>query len=99
MRCRPDELTAWKDCAARHGISLSAYARVCLNRKPPLSRIVKIDPLLVRHLAAIGNNLNQIARQAHISLSDPDRRLIERELSAILFELQKLVENLESGKC
>lgn len=99
LRCHADELAKWKECALQHELSISAYARLCLNKGPSLSRIVRADPVLVRQLAAIGNNLNQIARRVNISLTQNDRFLLEQILVSIRRDIENILLNLEDKKC
>lgn len=61
LRCSPEELKRWRSLAAEQEISLAKYIRACLNQGPRLARKVQTDPALIRQLASIGNNLNQIA--------------------------------------
>lgn len=99
LRCHADELAKWKECACQLDLSLSSYARFCLNKGPSLSRIVRVDPVLVRQLAAIGNNLNQIARRVNVSLTLKDRFMLEQVLEAIRHDLEQMFLNLEGKKC
>lgn len=81
----------WQKVAKNKGISLSELVRSLLGgqrlrkrREPP-----KVDPALLRELARIGNNLNQLARAANrhtpLSATAVLVRLIEidRELAAV----------------
>lgn len=75
------------------GNELATWMReTCLNKKtkrrnPPLN----IDPGLLRQLAGIGNNLNQLARQANSeSMSALDSILIIRYLKVIHLSLEKI---------
>ena len=99
VRCHADEIAKWKEYALQHDLSLSSYARLCLNKGPSLSRIVRADPVLVRQLAAIGTNLNQIARRVNISLKQKDRFLLEQILDSIRRDLENILLNLEGKKC
>ena len=49
---------------ARTQIALAADRQSPNSGRPP--RVVPVDPRLVRQLRGIGNNLNQIARAAHL---------------------------------
>lgn len=99
VRCHVDEIAKWKESAFQHDLSLSSYARLCLNKGPSLSRIARVDPVLVRQLAAIGNNLNQVARCVNISLTVKDRFILEEILDAIRRDLENILFNLEGKKC
>lgn len=99
VRCHAYELAKWKEHAGQHNLSLSSYVRSCLNKGPKMSHIVNVDPVFVRQLAAIGNNLNQIAKRVNISLSAKDRFMIEQVLIAIRHDLEQMLLNLEGKKC
>jgi len=67
LRVSAEEKAHWQAIAAGRGVSLSALIRAALSgqrlrtrRGPP-----PVDPDLVRELARIGNNLNQLARAAN----------------------------------
>lgn len=80
------------------GRELAPWIReICLNEKPN-HRIAppKIDPVLIRHLAAIGNNINQIARALN---SNPtiETALVAVEISHIQKSLDELVRLNSAG--
>lgn len=67
------------------GAQLATWMReTCLGKrskrkgKPPT-----VDPVLLRHLAAIGNNINQIAKQCNTTLSPTDTLDVIVRLDAI----------------
>lgn len=75
--------------------SLATWMReTCLGEKrTKQSKVIKVDPKLLRQLAGIGNNLNQIARlvnQHSKQDSALDRIAIITALSSIERELQRL---------
>jgi hypothetical protein len=91
IRTTPEEKQHWQAIAENKGVSLSELVRSALGgqrlrkrRDPP-----KVDPGLLRELARIGNNLNQIARAANRRRPLPAAALllrlieIDRELSAL----------------
>lgn len=91
IRTTPEEKQHWQAIAENKGVSLSELVRSALGgqrlrkrREPP-----KVDPDLLRELARIGNNLNQIARAANRRHPVPAAALlmqlieIDRELSAL----------------
>ena len=91
IRTTAEEKLRWQALAENKGVSLSALVRSFLDgqrlrnrREPP-----KVDPVLLRDLARIGNNLNQLARAANrrqpVEAVALLVRLIEidRELSAV----------------
>lgn len=83
VRLTPDELFLIKEKSALLGITISKLVcQSCLSdidfippktiwrtrTKTVHSRTLKQDPELVRQLAWIGNNLNQLTRQVNINL-------------------------------
>jgi len=91
IRTTPEEKLKWQAIAESKGVSLSEMVRGLLNgqrlrkrREPP-----KVDPALLRELARVGNNLNQLAHAANrrdpLTAAAVLTRLIEvdRELAAI----------------
>ncbi|WP_435171693.1 MobC family plasmid mobilization relaxosome protein [Falsirhodobacter sp. 1013] len=91
IRTTPEDKERWQKIAASKGVSLSELVRVTLDsqrlrkrRDPP-----KVDPDLLRELARIGNNLNQLARAANRRQPVPAAALllqlieIDRELAAV----------------
>lgn len=93
IRATDEQRTRWHATAEARGVSLSDLVRQGLDgvravrrRHQPRS----VDPDLLRELARIGNNLNQLARWANREKQAADAvavvaRLIEldRELSAL----------------
>lgn len=58
---------------------------------PAAQRVVRIDPALLRQLAGLGNNVNQIARAVNSEQWNPiDRVEILARLSAIQRDLARL---------
>lgn len=91
IRTTPEEKRRWQEIAENKGVSLSELVRSVLGgqrlrkrREPP-----KVDPDLLRELARMGNNLNQLARAANRRQPVPAAALlvrlieIDRELSAL----------------
>lgn len=91
IRTTPEEKQRWQAIAENKGVSLSELVRSALGgqrlrkrRDPP-----KVDPDLLRELARIGNNLNQIAHASNRRHPVPAAALlmrlieIDRELSAL----------------
>ena len=66
----------------------------CLGTKVPRAKTVpKIDPALLRQLAAIGNNVNQIARV----LNSKDWKPVERiQLFSLLSSIQRDLSFIKS---
>ncbi|MEI8642643.1 MAG: MobC family plasmid mobilization relaxosome protein [Pseudoalteromonas sp.] len=69
----------------KSGSQLATWIReTCLGKKSKRrTKPPTVDPLLLRHLAAIGNNVNQIARQCNSSLSPTDTMDVIVRLDAI----------------
>ena len=91
LRVTPEEKAHWQAIAASRGVSLSELIRVTLSGQRLRARrnAPRVDPDLVRELARIGNNLNQLARAANrhepVTATALLSRLIEidRDLGAL----------------
>lgn len=99
IRLTRDEYAGFKLMAEKQGKTLANLAREKLNleavNRTPLSSksqrsYTKADPQLIREIARIGNNLNQLARKANQSgMSDLEDFIItliniERSLKRVL---------------
>lgn len=91
LRCSVEELATWRCASAKHGVSLARYIRSCLNRGPVLAKHPQADPALLRQIAAIGNNVNQIAFWCNAHKSKQEVRLVEEGIQAIRDELAALL--------
>jgi len=83
------------------GRQLAAWMRqLCLDARPPrVSRLPSIDPALLRQLAGMGNNLNQIARKVNAGdMPAGDRVQIVAALAAIDRGLEQLRHAVIGGK-
>jgi len=83
------------------GRQLATWMRqVCLDARPPRARkLPSVDPALLRQLASMGNNLNQIARKVNAgSLAAGDRVQIVAALAAIDRGLEQLRHAVISGR-
>lgn len=79
------------------GKQLAAWMRqTCLDTRPARSsRLPSIDPVLLRQLAGMGNNLNQIARKINGSQwSGADRVQVVAALMAIDAGLERLLHTV-----
>jgi len=97
----------WRKRAAAAGVSLSDWVRAQVDadqatgvappgRRPARSSFVPVDPDLLRHLAAIGNNVNQLARRSN-SMLGIDRVELLVELAGIRDELRAIREREGGG--
>ena len=101
MKVEPSLLNEWKAKANAAGVSVAELIRRSVagqeiecrpatrHRPPP-----KVDPDFMFQIAAIGNNLNQIARRVNSGESFD----VLVELSAIEERLAELVELAKEGK-
>jgi hypothetical protein len=94
IRTTPEDKARWQTLAESRGVSLSELVRELLDvqrlRRPrPQRAPPPVEPALLRELARIGNNLNQLARAANRQEPVPATaillRLIEidRELATL----------------
>jgi len=103
FRLPDDVATDWRKRAAAAGVSVSDWVRAQVDveqatgvaprvRRPQRRSFVPADPELLRHLAAIGNNVNQIARRVNSLSSGVDRVELLVELAGIRDELRAIRE-------
>ena len=92
IRLTDSELAAIRDRCDQP--QLAKWLReVALDQKPRRRSVPKCDPQLIRQLAAIGNNLNQVARLCN------RRRAVEVvEVSARLVAIQRELELLRASQ-
>lgn len=93
VRATSEQRGRWQAVAAAKGVSLSELVRQGLDgvrARPRRHQPRAVDPELVRELARVGNNLNQLARWANREKGGAEAvavvaRLIEldRELAAL----------------
>lgn len=92
IRTTPQDKARWQALAESRGVSLSDLVRALLNgQRPrrPRRETPPVDPALLRELARLGNNLNQLARAANGQEPVPAAALlvrliaIDRELAAL----------------
>lgn len=100
----PDDTAAhWRQAAKAADKSLSDWLRqrvdgaeavqTGLRRHPRRLRTLTADPALLRQLAAIGSNINQMARVLNsVGLSPADHTRLLAELAAMQRELHRLAE-------
>lgn len=97
LRLNDDELASLTEKSQDYGLGMAVFLRdQILQAPPPVKRIhdlPKVDPELVRQLASIGNNLNQITRLANsqqASYNKVDIKTLHLSLDRITQELQKI---------
>ena len=85
MRVTQNELCAYKSKADAAGMTLSEFVRYTLESAVVLVRDPVGDVALIRQMAAIGNNLNQLTRSANIEgWLDPFQIAELEELNAMI---------------
>lgn len=99
LRVTEPERARWLAKAGDAGVTLSALIRQGLdglpNRRP--RRRTETDPALLRALARIGNNLNQVARWANRNKAGAEARGVLVALVEIDREIAALRGALEAG--
>lgn len=100
LRTTPEQRAAWYAKAEAKGVTFSDLARqtldgVTVRRRAQLRRV---DPGLLRQLARLGNNLNQLARWANRDQRYAQTAQIMGQLIAIERELTLLREDYEAPK-
>lgn len=90
-RCTKAERAAINAKAAQAGMTPSQYMRqVSLHGKIVIKKS-KADPHLIRHLSAIGNNLNQYTKRAHLRGLKPQEQIL---LQSCLDKLDNVLNGL-----
>lgn len=98
LRATEAEASAWRAKASGAGLTLSRLVRDALDgSRPPQRRRAATDPALLRELAQIGNNLNQLARWANRDKRAVPALAIIARLIEIERELAALRRAAESG--
>lgn len=101
VRVNPDEKEHYRYLSSLAGMPLSDLIRQQMERpivaaprpKQRRLRTVTADPKLMRQLAAIGNNLNQLARAVNFhGLRPDDASMILTYLAGVQDELRQLRE-------
>lgn len=103
LRLPQDTATQWRQQAEAADQSLSDWLRHRIDgaeaiqtgqrRQHRRLRTLTADPDLLRQLAGVGNNVNQIARVLNgVGLTPSEHTLLLAELAAIQRELHRLAE-------
>lgn len=98
LRTTPEQRAAWYAKAEAKGVTFSDLARQTLDGATVRRRaqLRRVDPALLRQLARIGNNLNQLARWANRDQRYADTTRIMGQLIAMERELVLLREDYEA---
>ena len=97
VRCSDDDLTRWRDKAEQAGLSLSELVRSSLEKSRLPDRQRQADLAgLVREIAKIGNNLNQIARFSNTYKTSAEAVQIVSHLVAIESEIEHVYKSLSA---
>ena len=90
VKISESEKESWQSLAEADDLTLSDLIRQhmgaaqMVHREPVKKRRVKrVDPALIRELAKIGNNLNQISRWANTYKSDAEAMAVLRALLSV----------------
>lgn len=98
IQCSEEQRDNWKAKAGASGVSLSEMLRIALEEsKLKRRQRIDVDPNLIRELARIGNNLNQLAHWANQKKSAAQAVEVVSHLSAIENELSSLRRFIEGG--
>ena len=102
MKVTAEQLDRYHNLARAKGRSLSEIIRAYLDGEPlpdrPPRKIAThrppppVDPELIRQVAAIGNNLNQIGRSVNRAVIENERISVLSSLSAIEQQLELLLD-------
>lgn len=99
VRCTPEERAKWQARAEAEGVTVSDLLRRGGDMppsgrpkpRPVIRRTVEADPALIRQLAGIGNNLNQLARIVNqYGIEPEDVTRILTYLAAMQADLEQL---------
>lgn len=98
LRIADEMKQAWEQKADSAGLSLSDLIRIAVDGLPVRKRErVNIDPALLRQLAQIGNNLNQLARWVNRDRRSVEALAVIARLIEIDRELVALRASIERG--
>lgn len=95
IRVTPDELEELQ--VRKEGAELATWVReLALGQSKPRRTVASVSPDLLRSLASIGNNINQIARQCNTNMSAVDYVAVLVELSEIKEQLTRVKKEHDS---
>lgn len=93
LRCSIHELASWRSKADALGLSLSSYIRMILGNNPKIVQSTSADPALIRQVALIGNNLNQLAHWVNTYKSEQDIETVVAMINNVREELNNLTSD------
>lgn len=97
IRSTPEEKSNWNKKASELGISLSELIRKSFGGVKTISNEnKKIDPELIRQVAMIGNNLNQIARWANSYKDNAEALQVILHLKAIRESVDRIKDSSDA---
>ena len=99
IRASEADRAQWAGKAKAAGLTLSGLIRQALNDAPMprRRRRVAVDPALIRELARVGNNLNQLARWANRDREAVEARAVIARLIEIDREIAVIRQAYEPG--
>ena len=80
------------------GLSISAYCHSAILRHKVIAPVSREDMAILRQIAGIGNNLNQLTHIAHITNIYSLENEIRDVLRQIIFIINKLSNDWKSSK-
>ena len=98
IRLTDPERSAVSHRAEQMRLSFSAYCHSAILRHMVVAPVSKEDMTLLRQIAGIGNNLNQLAHRAHIINMYNLENEIQDVLKQIVFILNKLSNDWKNSK-
>lgn len=99
LRIADETKMAWEEKAGKAGLSLSDLIRHGVDGVHIRKRErIGVDPTLLRQLAQIGNNLNQLARWANRDKRGVEALAVIARLIEIDRELEALRADAEQGR-
>lgn len=98
IRVSGEEIGHWRQLAAAAGMPLSDLVRLSLGRVRPWSAEDRAGrAAVVRQLAGIGNNLNQIARRVNTAARQGEP-IPALELVAVLASIEEQLDELRPNR-
>ena len=96
IKLTPTERAELEAAAQEQGARLSDYVReLCLRKQPHVVAATRRNPdakALLFELSAIGNNLNQLVRKAHVHDELPARDDLKAVLEAVKHAMAKVLD-------